>query len=70
MGFDLRPPVVEERKRYIEVDQMMRSEHNPALLVMTDKATLVTMMKKLTGKEAGEVYEKMKQRLMSFSSLG
>lgn len=35
---------------------------------MTDRATLVTMMEKLSGKDAQEVYEKMKYRLTNFSS--
>ena len=70
VGIDQRPSVVEQRERIgdIEVDLMMGSEHKSALLVMTDRATLVTMLEKLTGKEAGEVYEKMEQRLTNFSS--
>jgi IS30 family transposase len=70
VGIDQRPSVVEERERIgdIEVDLMMGSEHKSALLVMTDRATLVTMLEKLTGKEAGEVYDKMEQRLTNFSS--
>jgi len=35
---------------------------------MTDRATLVTKIEKLSGKEAGEVYEKMEKRLTNFSS--
>lgn len=70
VGIDQRPDVVDERKRVgdIEVDLMMGSEHKSALLVMTDRATLVTMLEKLKGKEAQEVYEKMEQRLTNFSS--
>lgn len=65
-----RPDVVNDRKRIgdIEVDLMMGSEHKSALLVMTDRATLVTMIEKLAGKEAQEVYEKMAIRLTKFSS--
>lgn len=52
----------------IEVDLMMGSNHKSALLVMTDRATSVTMMEKLSGKEVQEVYGKMEQRLTNFSS--
>ncbi len=70
VGIDQRPNIVEERGRIgdIEVDLMMGSEHKSALLVMTDRATLITMLEKLSGKEATEVYEKMEQRLTNFSS--
>jgi len=47
---------------------MIGSDHKSALLVMTDRATLVTMLEKLSGKEAGEVYDKMERRLTKFSS--
>jgi len=70
VGIDQRPEVVDQRSRIgdIEVDLMMGSGHKSALLVMTDRGTLVTMMEKLNGKEADEVYEKMKKRLTNFSS--
>ena len=43
-----RPLVVEQRKRLgdIEVDLMMGKDHKSALLVMTDRATLITMIEK------------------------
>ena len=65
-----RPAVVAERQRIgdIEVDLMMGSNHKSALLVMTDRATLVTMLEKLNGKGAQQVYQKMKKRLSNFSS--
>jgi IS30 family transposase len=70
VGIEERPSVVERRERIgdIEVDLMMGSQHKSALLVMTDRATLVTMLEKLSGKEASEVYQKMEQRLTNFSS--
>ena len=40
---------------------MMGSEHKSAILIMTDGATLVTMMEKLSGKEAKEVYKNGKK---------
>ena len=65
-----RPAVVDLRKRVgdIEVDLMMGKNHKSALLVMTDRATLVTMLEKLNGKDAEQVYQKMRKRLSNFSS--
>ncbi len=70
VGIDERPNIVNHRERIgdIEVDLMMGSEHKSALLVMTDRATLITMIEKLKGKEASEVYDKMEQRLTNFNS--
>jgi len=64
-----RPKVVEQRSRIgdIEVDLMMGSNHKSALLVMTDRKTLVTMIEKLQSKSANEVYTKMKDRLTNFN---
>lgn len=65
-----RPTVVELRKRIgdIEVDLMMGKDHKSALLVMTDRTTLVTMIEKLSGKQANEVYDKMNMRLSNFNT--
>lgn len=70
VGIDQRPKVVEKRSRIgdIEVDLMMGSNHKSALLVMTDRTTLITMIEKLKSKNADEVYEKMNKRLTNFSS--
>ncbi|KKK95808.1 hypothetical protein LCGC14_2669100, partial [marine sediment metagenome] len=64
-----RPGIVDDRSRIgdIEVDLMMGENHKSALLVMTDRATLVTMIEKLGGKGADEVYGKMSDRLTNFS---
>jgi IS30 family transposase len=64
------PKVVDLRTRIgdIEVDLMMGSNHKSALLVMTDRTTLITMMEKLQSKNAEEGYEKMKSRLTNFNS--
>lgn len=64
-----RPKVVENRSRIgdIEVDLMMGSNHKSALLVMTDRKTLITMIEKLKSKNAEEVYQKMKCRLTNFN---
>src|SRR5690554_6062469 len=70
VGIEERPSVVDKRLRIgdIEVDLMMGSNHKSALLVMTDRASLITMIERLSGKSASEVYDKMKKRLTNFSS--
>lgn len=52
-----RPKVVNKRKRLgdIEIDLMMGKNNRGALLVMTDRASLHTRIKKLTGKTSKEV---------------
>jgi IS30 family transposase len=70
VGIDKRPKIVEQRSRIgdIEVDLMMGSNRKSALLVMTDRATLVTMIEKLSSKNADEVYQKMNERLTNFDA--
>jgi IS30 family transposase len=70
VGIDKRPEVVNQRSRIgdIEVDLMMGSNHKSALLVMTDRTTLITMIEKLNSKNADEVYQKMHKRLTNFDS--
>lgn len=70
VSIEQRPKVVAQRKRIgdIEVDLMMGRNHKSALLVMTDRATLVTMLEKLEGKQAEHIYQKMKGRLSNFDS--
>ena len=69
IGIENRPDVVKQRSRIgsIEVDLMMGRNHKSALLVMTDRATLVIMTEKLDRKNAGEVYGKMKNRSTAFN---
>ena len=54
VGIEQRPEVVKQRSRIgdIEVDLMMGENHKSALLVMTNRATLVTMIEKLDSKSA------------------
>jgi len=47
---------------------MMGKDHKSALLVLTDRTTLITMIDKLTGKTANEVTSAIKKRLSRFSS--
>jgi IS30 family transposase len=70
VGIDKRPKIVEQRSRIgdIEVDLMMGSNHKSALLVMTDRATLFTMIEKLSSKNTDEVYQKMNERLTNFDA--
>ena len=70
IGIEERPEVVEKRSRIgdIEVDLMMGSNHKSALLVMTDRTTLLTMIEKLKSKNADEVYQKMNERLTRFNA--
>jgi IS30 family transposase len=65
-----RPAIVEERTRIgdLEVDLMMGKDHKSALLVLTGRTTLITMIEKLNGKTANEVTSKIKERLSRFSS--
>ena len=70
VGIEHRPEVVGQRSRIgdVEVDLMMGAAHKLALLVMTDRTTLVTMIEKLESKNAGEINEKMIKRLTNFDS--
>ena len=51
------PEILEQRKRVgdLEADLMMGKDHKSGLLVLTDRATLITMIEKLKGKTAKEV---------------
>ena len=57
ISIEKRPKIVTKRKRVgdIEVDLMMGKNHQGALLVMTDRATLQTRLKKLKSKSSKEV---------------
>jgi transposase, IS30 family len=56
-----RPKIVEKRKRFgdIEVDLIMGKNHKSALLVMVDRATLITKIEKLKGKNAAIITQKI-----------
>ena len=62
---DNRPSVVEKRQRIgdIEVDLMMGKNHKSALLVLVDRATLITTMEKLDGKNADIIEQKISRRI-------
>lgn len=65
VSIDKRPPIVQKRKRIgdIEVDLMMGKNHQSALLVMTDRATLHTRLEKLVNKESDSVYKGIKNSI-------
>ena len=60
-----RPDVVDKRERLgdIEVDLMMGKAHKSALLVLTDRATLLTALEKVTSRKAEEITNRITQRL-------
>ena len=47
---------------------MMGKDHKSALLVLTDRTTLITMIEKLQGKTSTEVTQKIIERPSNFSS--
>lgn len=60
-----RPKVVDNRTRIgdVEVDLMMGKDHKSALLVMTERATLITTLDKLEGKDSEIVKQLISQRI-------
>ena len=65
ISIDKRPKVVEKRIRTgdMEVDLMMGKDHKGALLVVTDRATLHTRLRKLKNKEAETIRRSIKNML-------
>lgn len=68
---DKRPKIVNKRKRFgdIEVDLIMGKNNKSALLVMVDRATLLTTIDKLKGKNADVVTKKIIQRMKKMPNL-
>lgn len=71
VGIEKRPAIVEKRKRFgdFEVDLIMGANHQSALLVMTDRVTLITQLEKLNGKNSTQVKNKIIKRLSKFQSI-
>jgi len=65
VSIEERPEIVKGRTRLgdIEVDLMMGKDHASALLVMTDRSTLITTLDLLESKESKLVQEKINDRL-------
>ncbi len=66
-----RPQVVSKRRRVgdLEADLVMGKGHGSALLVTTDRTTLITTIQKLKGKDAKQVARKLIAKLSKFSQL-
>ena len=65
IGIEERPEVVEQRTRLgdLEADFMMGKAHKSALLVITDRATLLTRLKKVTSRKADHTEAAIEQML-------
>lgn len=65
-----RPEVVEERTRLgdIEVDLMMGKAHKSALLVLTDRTTLLTKLQKVTSRKADPMASHIVRQLSDIPS--
>jgi IS30 family transposase len=71
VGIEKRSAIVEKRKRFgdFEVDLVMGANHQSALLVMTDRATLITCLEQLSGKNSTEIKNKIIKRMSKFSNI-
>lgn len=69
VSIEKRPKVVEKRKRIgdMEVDLMMGRNHKSALLVITDRATIKTKLRKLPGKNSSVVAHKIIAALKAYT---
>ncbi len=68
VSIEKRPAIVEKRKRFgdTEVDLIMGKNHKSALLVTVDRATLMTTIDKLTGKNSDIITKKIIHRMKKF----
>jgi len=71
VSIENRPKIVEKRKRFgdVEVDLVMGKKHQSALLVMVDRATLLTTIDKLKGKNSASITKKIIQRMKKLPAL-
>ena len=65
VSIEQRPGIVDKRKRPgdFEVDLMLGKKHQGALVVMTDRATLLTKLKYVSTKEANKVRQAILSKL-------
>lgn len=65
MSIEKRPKVVDNRERLgdVEVDLMMGKDHKSALLVMTERTTLITTLDFLEGKDSIVVQQIISDRI-------
>lgn len=68
VSIEKRPKIVEKRQRLgdFEVDLIMGSKHQSALLVTIDRATLLTTIDKLEGKDSTVITNKIINRLHKY----
>lgn len=71
VSIEKRPLIVERRKRFgdFEVDLIMGSKHQSALLVTTDRTTLLTTIDKLKGKNSTIIRKKIIQRMSKYPKI-
>lgn len=65
VSIEKRPQVVDRRERLgdVEVDLMMGKHHKSALLVMTERKTLITTLDFLQGKDSRVVVQIINDRI-------
>ena len=68
VSIENRPDIVEKRRRFgdTEVDLIMGKNHKSALLVTVDRATLMTTLDKLSGKNSDIITKKIICRMKKF----
>ncbi len=68
VSIEKRPAIVNKRKRFgdTEVDLIMGKNHKSALLITVDRATLITTIDKLTGKNSEIITKKIILRMKRF----
>lgn len=71
VSIENRPKIVDKRNRLgdFEVDLMMGKNHQGALLVMTDRASLKTKLTMLAGKDSVIIKREIKRRLISLKGI-
>ena len=71
VSIEKRPAIVEKKQRFgdIEVDLIMGKRHKSALLVTIDRATLLTAINKLNGKNSDVITQKIIDRLKIFPTI-
>lgn len=68
IGINLRPAIVDKRERLgdIEIDLVIGSGHQGALLTINDRVSGMVMIEKLKGKQAAEVSSALIARLLPY----
>lgn len=71
VSIEQRPGIVNDRKRFgdIEVDFIVGKNHQSALLVTVDRATLLTTIDKIESREAGAVADIIIERMKQYPPL-